>query len=366
MLITGGLGQLGLGLAEAARQKGYAVTLVGRSPLDQKPAAYGELVSRLGATFHALDVYDTAADTELIVLASDHLYWIHAAEPAEAPVAPEWVRLHTQYLYAVAKKAGFVRENSAGKRFVRIGSPPPEIWEDSHYEAQFGRLGYVEDQPLDETYCAKPSFQSAYFQTKMLLKQLAEAAYASDQIAVVTASPTLVLGPYGFGPYKEIWPQVLRGDWPFNLIYPTDAINAIPLTQAAEGILLAAERGVPGEHYQLSGPNVIMGYLLDRMRNSAGRKRWSFHPELPVRLPASAGELNSLEKGIDLLTRWGVGERMGLDPQVLTALKIITMIGSRSAQKAREQLHFDPGGWGQIDHEISRMRDWYSQIGLIA
>lgn len=358
VLITGGLGQLGLGVAEEAHRKGYAVTLVGRSGLEEKPEIYRSLVSRIGARFHAWDVYDTARDADLVELAQSHQYWIHAAEPAESPVSPNWIRLHTQYLYAVAKKAGFVCGNSAAKQFVRIGSSPSEIWEDERYEAQFGRIGYVEDQPLDEAYCAHPSFSTPYFQTKTLLKDLAKTAFDKEQVAVLTASPTVVFGPYGYGPYKAVWQQLLQGNWLNDLIYPTNLINVIPLAQAAEGILLAAERGKPGERYQIAGTNVVMGYFLDRIR-TVGRanSRWSFRLELPIRLPDSSIEINSLKMGINLSQEEPV-QRMGLNFQALK------MIGCRSAQKARDLLYFDPGGWGQIDAEIRRMREWYEEIGV--
>lgn len=363
VLITGGLGQLGLGVAEEARRKGYEVTLLGRSPLQSKPPQYRSLLAQLKTPYQELDVYDTAQDAELLKIAQNHQYWIHAAEPAEAPIPLEQVRLQAQYLYAVAKKAGFVQGNPEEKRMVRIGSPPPEIWENSRYEEQFGRLGYVEDQLLDETYYTHASFDSPYFQVKTCLKKLAIEACERESVAVLTAAPTLVIGPYGYGPYKEIWPQVLRGDWPFNLIYPTDLINAIPLTIAAEGIMLAAEQGMPGESYQLAGPDIVMGYLLDRIRKAGKPRKWLIMPELPIRLPATQGELTTIEKGMDVLDRITGGMQTGMDPQVLDSLKIINMIGSRSTLKAQEKLGFDPGGWGHLDAAIGRMYNWHHDLG---
>lgn len=363
VLITGGLGQLGLGVAEEARRKGYEVSLLGRSPLHKKPSQYRPLLAQLKASYQVLDVYDTAQDGELLKIAQKHQYWIHAAEPAEGPIPLAQIRLQTQYLYAVAKKAGFLQGNPEGKKMVRIGSPPPEIWEDSRYEAQFGRIGYVEDQLLDEAYCSQSSFNSPYFQAKMCLKTLAAEAFERESVAVLTAAPTLVIGPYGFGPYKEIWPQVLRGDWPFNMIYPMDMINAVPLTIAAEGILQAAEQGLPGESYQLAGPNVVMGYLLERIRKAGKPPKWSFLPEFPIRLPASPTEFTMIEKGMQALGRLGGAIQTKMDPQVLDSLKIINMIGRRNTQKAQDKLGFDPGGWGYLDYEIGRMYNWHHDLG---
>jgi dihydroflavonol-4-reductase len=124
-----------------------------------------------------------------------------------------------------------------------------------------GRAATEDDRP------ATGSRTSSYVRSKI---EAEEIALGAEGLEVVVANPAAPVGAFDFKPSptgRRIY-QVARGIWPRLL---AGAVNHVAARDCARGILLAAERGRPGERYLLGGENLGWREFLDRVAAAAGR-----------------------------------------------------------------------------------------------
>jgi len=109
--------------------------------------------------------------------------------------------------------------------------------------------------PRDETGTIGSEPAPAYFRSKVAQERAALDAGAARGIEVVLALPTVVLGgPDGrLGPSNRILVRYLLD--PTRTTYP-GGCNVVSAHDVADGLLLLAERGTPGERYLLGGDDV--------------------------------------------------------------------------------------------------------------
>jgi dihydroflavonol-4-reductase len=85
----------------------------------------------------------------------------------------------------------------------------------------------------------------------------------------VIVCPASVIGPYDFRPSKlgQFFLGFIKGKNPF---FPGAAYNFVDVRDVAKGMILAAEQGIRGESYILSGERMSLHTLLSLMEKTTG------------------------------------------------------------------------------------------------
>ena len=148
---------------------------------------------------------------------------------------------------------------------------------------------------LEETRLARAPKGTAYERSKQHAEELALACAAADGVEVVLVNPAAVYGPGPSGSVsldKQLFAPIARGRRLEVPVLPPGGLGVVYSRGVAEGQLLAAERGKPGERYILCDRHVSFRELAQAVVDAAGRGR--VPPTLPVplaRAMAGAGEL---------------------------------------------------------------------------
>ncbi|HEY1187074.1 MAG TPA: NAD-dependent epimerase/dehydratase family protein, partial [Gemmata sp.] len=141
-----------------------------------------------------------------------------------------------------------------------------------------GRFGEVlnEDSPFPNT-----GLRVSYVQAKRAAEEAALAARHERDVVVV--NPGYLFGPDDPGP--SVMGQLCVRFWRGNVALPPGGgINVVDVRDAAEGHLLAAERGMKARRYILGGTNVLLSELFAALARAAGLRRVllpSFRPPCP-------------------------------------------------------------------------------------
>ncbi|HSU41120.1 MAG TPA: NAD-dependent epimerase/dehydratase family protein [Polyangiaceae bacterium] len=173
-----------------------------------------------------------------------------------------------------------------------------------------------------------------YYRTKLYAEREALAANAPPDFEVVVVNPSLLLGP---GDVRESSTgdvrRFLEGVIP---AVPAGGIAFVDVRDAACGMLLAAERGRPGERYILNAQNLTLAAFFQRLERISGVKA----PLL--KLPAS----RPLALGIGHLFSKAVRAIGGVPPVSEASIEMGQYFWYCDASKAERELGFrarDPG-----------------------
>lgn len=147
------------------------------------------------------------------------------------------------------------------------------------YTSSVAALGLREDgRPADEDTPVDPKVIVGDYKKSKYLAQQVALAYAKKGLPVVIVNPTFPVGPYDIKPTPT--GQVIRDFLDRRMpAYLETGMNVVAAADVAEGHLLAAERGRPGEKYILGGENLTMRELLETLAEITGL------PAPKVRLP---------------------------------------------------------------------------------
>lgn len=134
-------------------------------------------------------------------------------------------------------------------------------------------------QALDETAdWDTHHFDLVYALTR---RQAEEEALARSRpgFSVIAVNPSFTMGPedYVGAPANKLLQAVAAGKLP---VVFTVGFGCLDVRDFAEGMLLAAERGRPGQRYLLNGHNVMVEELLKQVASIAGVKPPRWH--LPI------------------------------------------------------------------------------------
>jgi len=140
------------------------------------------------------------------------------------------------------------------------------------YVSTVGVFGNTHGQVVDETY-ERPDrdFLSYYDATKFLAHTIA-AERAAAGAPIVTVQPGAIYGP---GDHSELGQQIeqaRRGRYRVRM-FPALGATMSYLDDVADGVVLAADKGVPGEAYVLGGEITRLGTVLDVVADLSGRRR---------------------------------------------------------------------------------------------
>jgi dihydroflavonol-4-reductase len=211
------------------------------------------------------------------------------------------------------------------------------------YTSTVGCIGIPPGGIGDETSLVGiGDMKGAYKRSKFLAEQAALEA-AGSGLDVVIVNPTAPVGDHDVKPTPtgKIVLDFLRGDMP---AFIDTGLNLVDVEDAAEGHLLAAEKGRTGERYILGCENLTLAEILGRLAALAGRKAPTIR--MPYALAFAAGVAST-----------GWANLTGAEPRV--PLDAVRMAGKKmwvSHEKAGRELGFAPSA---VDGALARAIEWF-------
>jgi dihydroflavonol-4-reductase len=246
-LVTGGCGFIGRHLTTLLAQRGYGVRVL---DLQDWPGAPAGVEIRKGSILDPIAIASAVEGVQLVFhLAANPNLW-----------APDPRTFHqvnyegTCRVLEAAAKAGVERI---------VYTSTESILKNIH--ARNGEASALIDESVE---LAIGDVWGAYCRSKYLAEREALGA-AKSGLPVVIVNPTMPVGP-GDGlitPPTRMLIGFLNGATP---AYLDCEFNLVDARDAANGHLLAAERGRIGERYILGGENLALGHVLDLLREMTG------------------------------------------------------------------------------------------------
>jgi len=258
ILVTGATGFLGKHLVEQLRSAGPAARLRilcrGVSPWDQDP----QVEVLRGDITSPSDVARAAEGVTEIY----HLAGRVARQPKDSALL---YRTHVEGTRNVCEAAGrhevqkIVAVSSSGT--IAVGREPVVHDESSGYKHEI-----VGEWP--------------YYLSKIFAEKLALRYFADQQLPVVVANPSLLLGPGDdrLSSTRDI-ALFLEGQ---ILAIPLGGLNFVDARDAAAGLIAAMRSGKPGERYLLGGVNCSFRELIGKVARVSGARAPKMQPSLRV------------------------------------------------------------------------------------
>ena len=320
-LVTGATGFLGWHVARRLLDRGYKVRVFAREPSKLRDleveVAVGDLrdpSSVSAAVDGCATVFHVAADYRL------------------------WAR-HPNELY---------RSNVDGTRNLLEAATRAGV-ERVVYTSTVGCIGVPADGLGNENQPVRlENMTGAYKRSKFLAEQVA-LGHARDGAPVVVVNPTAPVGDHDFKPTPtgKIIVDFLKGRMP---AYVDTGLNLLNAADAAEGHLLACERGRPGERYILGSENLTLRDIFGRLERISGVKAPG------VRLPYPAAYLVGV-------VSTGFAYVSGREPRApLDAVRMARKKMFVSTAKAERELGFSPAG---SDVGLQRAVEWFRRNGYV-
>jgi len=140
------------------------------------------------------------------------------------------------------------------------------------YISTVAAFGNTHGEVVDESY-EHPggSFTSYYEETKVEAHRLAKRLIAEEGLPCVIVQPGGVYVPDDHSAVGRQMNQFLAGRMPL-LAFPEVGFNMVHVDDVADGILLALDKGKPGEAYVLGGQITTMRELISTLARVAGKK----------------------------------------------------------------------------------------------
>jgi dihydroflavonol-4-reductase len=138
------------------------------------------------------------------------------------------------------------------------------------YISTVGAFGNTKGQVVDESYeHPGTSFTSYYEETKLEAHRLAKRLIAEEGLPCVIVQPGGVYGPQDHSAIGQQMNQFLAGRMPL-IAFPDLGFNMVHVDDVAAGVLLALDKGKPGEAYVLGGQITTMRELIQTLARVAG------------------------------------------------------------------------------------------------
>jgi dihydroflavonol-4-reductase len=318
-LVTGGTGFVGGAIVRSLRARGRDVRVLAR------PTSETAHLDPLGVEIARGDVLDR--DSVLRALdGCDTLY--HAAAPFDF-----WL-----------PDTGVLRTTTVGTRNVMEAALAAGVSR-VVYTSAASTIGERRGEVGDERTVHRGYHVTPYERAEYQAEQIAR-SYLERGLPLVTVNPASVYGPGNFKPVGRAMINAVNGRIPAIF---EGAVSYVYIDDAGEGHALAAERGVVGERYILSGPPVSMSAWMSLLCRLAGVRTPPRIPVVSARLYAEAGEALS---------------RLTHKPPVLPrGLLLICAHGFRvSGLRAERELglHYTP-----LEEGLRRTLAWYWEQGLL-
>jgi nucleoside-diphosphate-sugar epimerase len=249
VFLTGGTGFIGGHVAGKLRARGDGVRVLVRDPA--RAASLEELGCELVAG-------DLSAEAAIATGLEGCDALIHNAAVYEVGIPASERRA----MYA----ANVLGTERALRAALDAGTPKVV------YVSTVGAFGNTHGEVVDESYeHPGKEFTSYYEQTKYEAHQIARRLIAENGLPCVIVQPGGVYGPDDHSAIGHQINQFLAGRMPM-IAFPDLGMNMVHVEDVADGILLALDRGRPGEAYVLGGQITTMRELIDTVGRVADRK----------------------------------------------------------------------------------------------
>jgi nucleoside-diphosphate-sugar epimerase len=197
------------------------------------------------------------------------------------------------------------------------------------YVSTVNCFGNTRGRVVDEDYRREDhDWLSYYDETKYRAHEVAEDRIANGA-PVVIVQPGGVYGPEDHSEVGNMIEQASKGKMPAK-VFPDMGMMLAHVEDVAGGILLAHDKGRTGESYVLSGEQVTMGELVDKVSELSGRRppRLTM-PTFMIKAAAPFGAV--------------VGPLMGYPPNMRELVKVSDGVTYWARDdKARRELGFAP------------------------
>jgi dihydroflavonol-4-reductase len=198
------------------------------------------------------------------------------------------------------------------------------------YVSTINAFGNTNGQVVDESYRRDEAdgYVSTYDETKYLAHRLAEER-AAQGAPIVIVQPGSVYGPGDHALVGQMIEQASTGKMPAKA-FPELGLNMVHVDDVADGIMLAYDKGEPGQSYVLGGEITTQGELIDKAAAIGGKK--------PPRMTVPPVVL----KAMIPVSKW-IGPPMGLPPnfrEMISAAHNVTYWAKDD--KARRELGYAP------------------------
>src|SRR5215217_8633261 len=230
----------------------------------------------------------------------------------------------------VASKRDSMRDSNVGGTERVLDAAVDAGVERIVYVSTVNVFGNTNGQTVDESYRRDEAdgFVSTYDETKYRAHLLTEQR-AAEGAPIVIVQPGSVYGPGDHALVGQMIEQASTGKLPAKA-FPELGLNMVHVDDVADGIMLAYDKGRPGESYVLGGEITTQGELIDKAAEIGGKK--------PPRMTVPP----VLLKAMIPVGRW-VGPPMGLPPnfrEMISAAHNVTYWAKDD--KARRELGYAP------------------------
>ena len=307
VFLTGGTGFIGGAVAGALRQRGDEVVALVRTP--SKAAE----LERLGCTLVAGDLGDIDA-IERGMTGADAV--IHGAAMYEVGIP-------------ASQRPAMDEANVRGTERVlgtalRLGVPR------AVYVSTIGVFGNTHGEVVDENGPLGSGETSHYERTKVEAHRIAQ-RLQGEGLPLVIVQPGGVYGPDDHSQIGNLMRQFVAGKLPAKAMTSL-GINFVHRDDVVAGILLALDKGRPGDAYILGGEICTVDQFIDTLARVTGRRPPRFTmPTLMLKLSAPLGPV--------------LAPRLGFPPNLreLIAASDNVTYWARD-DKARAELGYAPRG----------------------
>jgi dihydroflavonol-4-reductase len=200
------------------------------------------------------------------------------------------------------------------------------------YVSTCGAFGNTHHQIVDESYQHPgEEFTSYYEQTKVEAHRVAKRMIAEDGLPCTIVQPGGVYGPGDTSQLADLLDQFLSGKMPL-IPFPELGICLAHVEDTAGAIILALDKGKPGETYVIAGPPTTMGEAIGIVADVSGKK--APKRAVPVVLMKAMTPIGPL-----------VGKMMGQPPnlrELISSADNVTFWATN--EKAVRELGFNPRG----------------------
>jgi dihydroflavonol-4-reductase len=248
VFLTGGTGFIGGTVARQLRERGDEVVCLVRNP--EKATA----LTGLGCETVAGDLSDRKVIANAMAGCEAA---IHAAAVYEVGIPEsQHAAMYAANVTGTENALGAAKDAGVGKVV---------------YVSTVGVFGDTHGKTVDETYeNPETDFTSYYEETKLEAHKIAK-RMAGEGLPVVIVQPGGVYGPGDTSQVADLLEEFFAGKL-FMLPLADLGICMAHVDDIAGGILLALDKGRPGEAYVLSGPKTTMRGAIEAVAKVSGRK----------------------------------------------------------------------------------------------
>lgn len=266
VLVTGATGFVGSWLVRALAKSGEEVRILHRPGSNLSEFSDLNLVSRLGDVTDFESVRDAVEGVETVFHLAGVVGYSRAMRAQMQDVNVRGTKNIVEAIQAT-KRARLVHMSSV----VAVGASrkPEALTEESPYTIAKLNLGY--------------------FETKREAEEIVRQACRRGKIEAVMLNPSTI---YGAGDAKKgsrkTQLKVARGEFPF---YTSGGVSIVSVHDVVAALLTARGKGRNGERYILSGENMTIKNLFDRIAGFAGSQPPRIHlPNWAVRSIGKVGD----------------------------------------------------------------------------